>query len=409
MKKTFFAIVIIIGLISTVFAQSGRKNKVTSLPFPTPTPVDETVYSESKPGRIISINQQVTLRGNTTIEKTPTTKPKDNTTDQKETTEEDILRIDTSLVMIPVSVFDRNGLFIPNLRQSEFKIFENGKEQEIEYFGTTEQPFTVVLLLDTSPSTRFKIDEIQNAAISFVDQLKPQDQVMVIEFDSNIHVLSEATNNRQQLYKAIRRADFGGGTALYDAVDFALRKRLDTVAGRKAIVLFTDGVDTTSFKASYDSTLRIAEEANAMIFPIYYNTYLDQVGGGTSPFPPVINFPFPGGGMGRGNPGTSRGAYELGKRYLDELALRTGGRVHKAESQYSSLETAFYEIAEELRRQYSLGYYPADTGKAGDRKLIKVRVYRPNLVIKTRDSYIVGAENTKQTNQTPNNKFLSKN
>ncbi|NMV11907.1 VWA domain-containing protein, partial [Vibrio parahaemolyticus] len=107
------------------------------------------------------------------------------------------VRVETNLVMIPVSVFDRNGLYIPNLRQNDFKVFEDGKEQEIAYFGRSEVPFTVAILIDTSPSTAYKIDEIREAAKAFVDQLKPQDQVIVIEFDGNVHVLTERTSDRQ--------------------------------------------------------------------------------------------------------------------------------------------------------------------------------------------------------------------
>ena len=95
---------------------------------------------------------------------------------------EDIVKVETNLVTIPVSVFDRNGLYIPGLLQKDFKIYEDGKEQDIAYFGTSDKPFTVVLLIDVSPSTSYRIEEIQQAARAFVDQLKPQDKVMVIEF-----------------------------------------------------------------------------------------------------------------------------------------------------------------------------------------------------------------------------------
>ena len=174
-----------------------------------------------------------------------------------------MLKVETDLITIPVSVYDSNGLYIPNLQRADFKIFEDGKQQDIAYFGTTDKPFTVVLLLDTSPSTSYKIDEIRRAAIAFVDQLKAEDQVMVVEFDSSPHVLTEPTGDRQKIYKAIGKADFGYGTSLYDAIDFSLRKRLNKIDGRKAIVLFTDGVDTTSHKAGYDTTLSMAEESDA--------------------------------------------------------------------------------------------------------------------------------------------------
>ena len=244
----------------------------------------------------------------------------------------------------------------------------------------------MILLIDTSPSTEYKIDEIRAAAVAFVDQLKPQDRVMVIEFDANVHVLTEATSDRQLIYKGIRKADFGGGTSLYEAVDFSLKKRLNAIEGRKAIVLFTDGVDTTSRgRTTYDSTLALAEESDALIFPIYYNTYFDNrnVGGGGGGWPGTIVF----GPPPRGN---SAEDYALGRRYLEELADYTGGRVFRPESTPGGLTAAFEGIAEELRRQYQIGYTPADDGKPGQRKQIKVRINRPNLVIRSRDSYIVG-------------------
>jgi VWFA-related protein len=237
----------------------------------------------------------------------------------------------------------------------------------------------VVLLLDVSPSTEYAIDEIRDAAKAFVDQLKPQDKVMVIEFDRKVHVLAELTNDRPTIYKAIQKADFGSGTALYDAVTFSLQQRLNTMTGRKAIVLFTDGVDTQSSRSNYDTTLGLAEESDSLVFPIYYNTYektrqdaLLDIG------PPPA--------------GTTAREYAVGKKYLEELASYTGGRIFRPEATPGGLTAAFEGIAEELRRQYNIGYIPNEDGKRGQRKQIKVRVNRPNLVLRARDSYIVGAK-----------------
>jgi VWFA-related protein len=299
-------------------------------------------------------------------------------------------------VTIPVSVFDRNGIYIPGLTQENFQIFEDGKEQEISYFGTSDKPFTVILMLDTSPSTEYRMEDIQSAAKAFVRQLKEQDSVLVMEFDGNTHVLTEATKDRQKIYKAIDEADMGGGTSLYDSVDFALRKRLNKIKGRKAIVLFTDGVDTTSSKSSYDATLRDAEEADALIFPIHYNTYFDNRRSGTVLSSP---FPFPGSGGILSPPGTRAEDYALGRQYLDDLAAATGGRVFRPEATPGGLTRAFEGIAEELRRQYNIGYYPEEEGKSGERKQIKVRVNRPNLIVRARDSYIVGANKQAQSSK----------
>lgn len=361
-------------------AQSGRKIEPTPTPVPTVVE-DPSTYSESTPQPKRPPRVFPSLRGDA-MPKTQTapvmTTAKDSTPALATDDSEGLVKVETNLVTIPVSVFDRYGLYVPNLRKEDFKIFEDGTEQQIEYFGTSEKPFTVILLLDTSPSTEYEIDEIREAAKAFVDQLKPQDKVMVIEFDGNVHVLTEATGDRPTIYKAIKRADFGSGTSLYDAVTFSLQKRLSAVSGRKAIVLFTDGVDTQSSKSNYDTTLSLAEESDSLIFPIYYNTFAKTRADADIWGPPP--------------PGTTAREYAVGKKYLEELASYTGGRVFRPEATPGGLTAAFEGIAEELRRQYNIGYIPSEDGKRGQRKQIKVRVNRPNLVLRARDSYIVGGK-----------------
>lgn len=370
-----------------VAAQSGRK---ITTPVPTPAPQnkdDNTGFSESKPLPKRSVSPFPTLKNTSKNESKIQTQTQSKEAEVLSDSEDEAVKVETNLITIPVSVFDRNGLYVANLFKDNFQIFEDGVEQQIEFFATTENPFTVVLLIDTSPSTEFKIEEIQEAAIAFVNQLKPQDSVMVIEFDANPHVLTEATTDRNLIFRGIKKADFGGGTSLYDSVDFTLNKRLNKIQGRKAIVLFTDGVDTTSTKKGYDSSLREAEEADATIFPIYYNTFNDQnrrQGGIFSPFPTIIG-------------GTTRQEYALGRAYLKDLAESTGGRVFNADDSPGGLTRTFESIAEELRRQYSIGYIPQESGQTGQRKNIKVRVNRPNLIIRARDSYIVGEQNKPAT------------
>ena len=383
---TCFAVAIAAG-------QSGRRIETRPVPVATPASLasapEEVPYSESKP-----VEKRPIYRPPVRKEKTKETAKSDSADAAGQTPtlapqdDGEVISVETNLVSVPVSVFDRNGLYIPNLRQTDFKVFDNGEEQAITYFGSSEKPFTVVLLLDTSPSTEYRIEEIQRAAVAFVDQLKPQDKVMVIEFDGNVHVLTEATGDRDAIYKAIKKADFGGGTSLYDAVHFALAKRLKAVEGRKAIVLFTDGVDTTSLKADYDSTLAMAEESESLVFPIYYNTFFDtnrgiSTGGGGG-----LGFPFPN--VIRAPAGTTAEEYALGKRYLEDLAAYTGGRIFRPEATPGGLTAAFEGIAEELRRQYVIGYVPDKDGKPGERRRIKVRVERSNLIIRARDSYIFG-------------------
>ncbi len=319
---------------------------------------------------------------------------------QGETVEGDVLRVNTSLVTVPVTVMDRSGKYVPDLGREDFHIFEEGVEQRITYFATVDQPFTVALVIDTSGSTDFNIDDMQKAAIDFVNQLKPEDRVMVIAFDDSIDVLCKPTNDRDQLTKAIRRTGTGGGTRLYDAVDQVIKKHLRGITGRKAVVLFTDGVDTTSRHASYDSTVRDAEELDALIYSVAYDDRggAGSLGGVWGSGGPRI--PMPGGGGIRiGGPGstgrgaTSRAEYERGKMYLSELARVTGGRLYNGSSMLG-LSQAFAYVADELRRQYSLGYYPRQSGQAAQRRQIKVRVNQPNVVVRARESYVYTPKST---------------
>ncbi len=319
----------------------------------------------------------------------------------------DVIKIETNLVTFPVSVIDREGRFITGLKKEDFQIFENGKQQQIDSFNSVEVPFTVILMLDVSPSTKFQINEIQDAAIAFVDQLGRNDKVMVISFDEKVNILSPATNNRNALRNAIRRTRFGDGTSLYEAVDYVINRELTRIEGRKAVVLFTDGVDTTSRRADYQSSIRAAEETEALFFPVRYDTSTEMGAGSGGNYPSPYPRQRRGGGWGgilgdilsggtiginggnfpSGGGGGTRAEYETGRQYLEALARSSGGRKFEANN---NLDAAFSGIAEELRRQYSLGYYPETVGAKGERKAIRVRVKRPNLVVRAKNSYIVG-------------------
>jgi VWFA-related protein len=310
--------------------------------------------------------------------------------------DDEVIRVETDLVTMPVTVLDRNGRFVAGLRQGDFEVYEDGVAQKIEYFAPVEQPFTVELLIDVSNSTAFKIDEIQSAALAFIDQLRRDDRVIIVTFDEEIRVLNEPTSNRYVLRQAISQLRFDGGTKLYEAVDFTFR-RMNSIEGRKAVVLFTDGVDTSSKYATYKSTLAEAEESDCLIYPIRYDTY-SQMRGQNGGYGTIVGFPFPfprrRGGIWipqfpGGRNGSSREEYRTGQNYLNELAQRTGGRAYEARDT-TNLGSAFRGIAEELRQQYSLGYYPATPGQRGQRKQIKVKVNRPEVAVRAKTSYTVG-------------------
>jgi len=338
---------------------------------------------------------------------TPTPSPEEDAPGVKDSPDsDDVVEVDTRLVTIPVRVLDRRNRFIGGLKQESFTILEDNVEQEIAYFTNEAQPFTVALVLDMSYSTVFKISDIQTAAISFIDQLRPEDKVIVISFDEAVHMLCEATSDRAKIYRAIRSTRIATGTSLYEAVAMTMNDRFRSIKGRKAIVLFTDGVDTTSMRSSNGENLRDAMEVDALIYPIRYDTFADVQSMKNRPMidipiakprtPPTVptSGPFPtsipqGPAVKTPNDkGTTIEEYKAAEEYLDRLATFTGGTVHVA-STFGNLNNAFTKIASELREFYSIGYYPTSEEIPGKMRRIKVRVNQPNVAIRARDSYVV--------------------
>ena len=403
MKK--FAVLLCLALLCVGFenalAQSRRVTPSSSTsgkpnqrpePKPTPTPEPQNVADANDPSDQMPVD------------------PSD-----------EVIRVDTQLVTIPVKVSDRKNRFFGGLKKEDFRVFEDDIEQEVALFSNEEQPFTVALVLDMSYSTKFKIAEIQAAAIAFISQLREQDRLAVISFDEEVRVLCEATNDRKRVYQAIRSTKIATGTSLYDAMDQVMNDGMRRITGRKAIVLFTDGVDTTSRLAHDMSTLRDAMEIDALIYPIRYDTYADvqaMNNGGTitkiglpgsttgtvttgsghpGGIPPSTNGPLPGApdpsALPRQGPSNQRGTsaedYQKAEKYLADLAAYTGGRIYLADTM-GNLNDAFARIASELREFYSLGYYPKEEATPGKKKKIKVKISQTGLVVRSRDSYVVG-------------------
>ena len=182
--KKFVLLLGFLTLVSALnaYAQSGRK-----APAPAPKPKADTQSQSTSP--------ESTDNGITDAKISP----------EGETIEGDVIRFDTALVTVPVTVVDRYGHYVPQLQRSDFKILEDGVEQKITYFATNDQPITVVLVIDTSGSTSFRLEDIQEAALAFVDKLKPGDSVMVMSFDDRIQVLAKPTTDREVIRKAVHR------------------------------------------------------------------------------------------------------------------------------------------------------------------------------------------------------------
>ena len=299
----------------------------------------------------------------------PTPKPTDEEIDP-----DDVIRVKTNLVNSPVLVVGRSGKFVPSLKQDDFEIFEEGVKQEIAYFAPVDGAVTVSLLLDTSRSALFNLSDIQDAAIAFVDSMRPQDQAQVITFAEDIKVLAGPTSDRAVLRRAIRNSRTGGSTRLYDAIDFVLTQQPNSVGGRKALLLFSDGIDNASTSSTYDSNALAIQKSDVLVYPIQFNTY-SLVTKGRRGVAPVGS-------------GFSKEDYARADAYLHLLADLSGTGVYPA-VQINDLDRAVSKIVDELHNEYSLGYYPKAPGQPGDVRRLEVRVNQRQLIVRARAGYVV--------------------
>jgi VWFA-related protein len=297
------------------------------------------------------------------------------------------IKLHTTLVQVPVVVKEKGGRYLTDLRKDDFSIFEDGARQTIEYFGTTEEPFNVALLLDSSGSTADQLQQIKTAALTFIDNLRPQDRVMLVEFNDSVTIRSELTSNREQLRRAIADIQPGEYTQVYEAVYTAVWERLADIEGRKAVILFTDGIDNASSEIVEEDTLdAVIESEDVIVYPIRYSTRADVER--------RIERKFAAERIT--NPQTAETdqqkavreldhAYRQADEYLEELARLSGGVVERAD-QITDLKGALARIADELRKQYWLGYYPPNEKQITSRR-ISVKVSRPDAIVRARPGY----------------------
>lgn len=309
----------------------------------------------------------------------PVQTPSPASTTQKpageEVDEEDVIRVKTTLITSPVLVIGRNGKYVPTLRREDFHLYEEGIEQKLAYFAPVDRPITLAIVIDTSRSAVFELRNIQDAAISLINHLRPNDQALIVSFSSEVKLLAEPTADPNKLREAILTATTGGETRVYDAVDFVINKRLAGIAGRKAIVLLTDGVDNASRDATYQTNLNDAAKSDALIYAIQFNTYAQMAKQARR-----VRRAVPEGS------GFSRVDYQRADAYLHQLSDLTGAPVYPAVDT-SDLDRAVAGISEELHNEYSIGYYPPVKGAPGEVRRMEVRINQPHLIVRARTSY----------------------
>jgi len=311
------------------------------------------------------------------------------------------LRVNVDWIYLNVSVRDSyNNRAVDNLRQEDFRVLEDGVEQRIDKFITTEAPFSLLLLLDVSGSTQGQMDLIQDASIEFTRLMKPADRIAIAAFNSESRLLQDFTNDRQRLESTLRTIRSGGGTAFYDAMERSINEYMNGVEGRKAIVVFTDGIDnrlthdySSGSRTSYPELFRQIQEIDTLIYTIFVDTE-SRFGRTASRFPggtlgEILGDIIRGGGGQRRpqGPWGSDPAYEEARRQLEEIAEQTGGRMYSP-TRFEDLGTSYAEIARDLRTQYTLGYHSSNPTPDGEWRAVEVQIPgKPEYLVRTRKGY----------------------
>ena len=307
---------------------------------------------------------------------------------QKQRSQDDEpVKLNTTLVQVPVVVSERGGRYVSDLNRDEFAIYEDGVKQNLELFGSVEEPFSAALLLDSSGSTEAALDQIKSAALAFISNLRPQDRVMVVSFNDSVEVLSGLTSDTRRLSDAVRSIKAGEFTQVYEAVYTAVWEKMHDIPGRKAVIVFTDGIDTASSEISEEDTLdAVIESEDIIVYPIRYATREDVEQKMESRLKvSTRSTSAEQEKLDQGRRELDR-AYRSADEYLQELAEMSGGVLERAD-RLGDLKSALGKIAEELRHQYLLGYYPTNRQKDDRSRKISVRVTRPGLLVRARPAY----------------------
>jgi VWFA-related protein len=322
------------------------------------------------------------------------------------------IKLKSDLVMLTSSVIDRQGNVLKTLKAEDFVVYEDGARQKIELFASTEEPFTVMLLLDVSGSTRDDIALIKSAAKNFLAELRDKDRVGVILFSGDVEMIADLKDSRARVAGAIEQLtstpgedgyqfSTRTGTSFYDALFLAIEETpFKEVEGHKAIICVSDGVDSTS-KMDYKEVAKLIEQSEASVYFLELNTEETTLAGLLRDYkdPQHLNFSqsqikryfdtFEADSIERHRPHRlfsaetrkriNKGLYEIARREMREVAERTGGRQYPVRS-LNDLAGVYKQVADDLRSQYSIGYYPTNDAHDGRWRKIRVELKRGGMV-----------------------------
>jgi len=353
------------------------------------------------------------------------------------------LKIQAREVVVPVTVRDKHGKLVTSLNVGDFSLTEDSRPQVIKSFTRESNlPFRLGLLVDTSRSVSGALDNERKAAEKFVDQMLPadpgaaqKDEAFLIHFDREVELLQDFTNSRDKLHRELddmgpTRAESSnsgpetsdssgsstqarrrGGTQLYDSIYLACHELMENKDGRKALIVFSDGADRGS-KETLNDAVDAADHANVTVYTIFFKGEQENsgssnpgqgghrggMGGGGYPGGgggyPGGGGGYPGGGGQRRGPDTTSATGQDGKKIMEKIATRTGGRYFEAKKK-DNLDEIYGEIAEELRGQYQLTYTPDKVDTDGGYHKIALKANKDDLIVVTREGYYAPGGDTK--------------
>jgi VWFA-related protein len=286
-----------------------------------------------------------------------------------------VIKTETNLVSLNVSVFnEKQKAFVGSLTKDDFRVVEDGRDQAVSYFASTDVPFDLVLLVDLSGSTSDKRDLIRKSTLRFIEAARPNDRLAIVTFADYPDIVSSLTLDRQALIASVKKMDGLGGSHIWDALKFTMEEVLGPPAleRRRAIVLMSDGLDGALFYSgvsngsliSFANLVENVRQTDTLIVPIYLDTE------DSSPNMPRV-----------------KEMYENARKTLTVLAQESGGSFYRARK-LSDLDGVYEQVINDLGKVYSLGYKPTNEKRDGSWRFVKISIVnRPELTTRARPGY----------------------
>jgi Ca-activated chloride channel homolog len=345
---------------------SPAKPKPTSRSKASPTPTPAAVDALGAPPPVPTLRQK---------------------REEQEVTPGDVISVNTTEVMIPVTVRDASGRLVSELTRNDFRVFENESQQPLSDLALRQVPVDVVLMVDASSSVATNLDDFRRAAIGFADRLAKEDRLSLIKFDDRIELLQDWTQSRFQLRRALGRIEPGMFTRFNDALLLASQEQFGATKSRRAVIVLSDGIDsgrgTSTLEAALQALLRaqvsVYVVSNTEISRSSKRAELDALMGGSTA---SVRF----NQLRIDDLREGLRVLDLSEQMLAQLTAATGGRLYKPQT-FAGLEATYAEVAEELRHQYALYYTPLNKARDGGFRRVRVETTNPAYKSHTRVGY----------------------